>query len=634
MRPTSEGNPSARQADASRDSETVQRVAYLDRTLWNKLAEAGSRKELADYWLVLQCRMIDGVARAAVFLERDDGSGLAPAAYWPEAGGDGPTSLLSAAKRAIAEGKGVVSGHRNEGPWTGQFCCAAYPFLIDGTPQGAVAVELADRSAEELRAVMRQLQWGAAWIELGQRRQDSQSVSQGLSKAGTALDVLGLLIEEESYKSAGQALVTELATRLDCELVALGSLSRQRMKIAALSHSAQFGRRMNLVQSLAAAMEEASDQDCAVLYPAPEGGDYHVTLAHEELSGLLEGAAVLSIPLFEGERAVGALLFQRDPARPFNQDAVDLCDAVATAVGPLLEGKRRNDRLLFLKIWDSLVSQLQRLFGPHFLGRKLAFGTIALLIAVFAFVEGDYRVTSDAKIEGRIQRVVVAPFDGYVASQSARAGDQVEAGKVLATLDNRDLALEHLRWTTTRQQRLAEYDQALANRDRAGINIVKAQIQQADAQIALLDEQLKRTELMAPFDGVVVAGDLSQAIGSAVKRGDELFRIAPLDSYRVILEVDEAQVTEITPGQTGSLKVASLLDETLPYTVERITPITEPRDGRNVFRVEAVLDHQSETLRPGMEGVAKTDAGRRLLIRIWTQELLDWLRLKLWAWWP
>ena len=252
----------------------------------------------------------------------------------------------------------------------------------------------------------------------------------------------------------------------------------------------------------------------------------------------------------------------------------------------------------------------------------------------FAFYKDDYRVTADARVEGRIQRVLVAPFDGYIASQAARAGDQVSSGTVLATLDDRDLSLEHLRWTTTRQQRQAEYDQALANRDRAGINIVRAQIQQAEAQIALIEEQLARTRLVAAFDGVIVAGDLSQSVGSAVKRGEELFRIAPLDSYRVILEVDESRVTEIAPGQKGELKVAALLDRTLPYTIERITPITEAREGRNVFRVEAVLDERSEGLRPGMEGVAKTDAGRRLLIQIWTQELLHWLRLKLWAWWP
>src|SRR5690606_3824216 len=123
-------------------------------------------------------------------------------------------------------------------------------------------------------------------------------------------------------------------------------------------------------------------------------------------------------------------------------------------------------------------------------------------------------------------------FDGYLATQSARAGETVSEGQVLATLDDRDLSLERLRWSTTHRQRLAEYDRALAERERAEANIIKAQIDQAVAQIELLDEQLARTRIVAPFDGILVSGDLSQAVGSAVERGQELFKITPLESYR------------------------------------------------------------------------------------------------------
>jgi hypothetical protein len=481
---------------------------------------------------------------------------------------------------------------------------------------------------------MRQLQWGAAWIELAVRRQQARDTDRTLSRTGAALDLIGLLLEEKGFRAACHAIVTELATRLDCDLVALGLVTGTRFKVAALSHSAQFGRRMNLVRSMAAAMQEAVDQESAVIFPPTEGAEYRVTLAHQELSQTLEGASVLTIPLLGADRPVGALVFERANGRSFDQDTIDLCDAVAAVAGPIVEEKRRDDRLILFKVWESLVIQATRLFGPHFLGRKLVLGSLALLVTLFAVVEDTYRISSPARIEGRVQRVVVAPFDGYIATQAARAGDTVRAGEVLATLDSRDLTLERLRWTTTRQQRLAEFDQALATRDRAGINIVKAQIDQAEAHIALLEEQMKRTELVAAFDAVVVSGDLSQSVGAAVNRGDELFRIAPLDAYRVILEVDETQVLDVVPGQTGKLKVGSLLDETLGYTVRQITPITEARDGRNFFRVEASLDTTSGRLRPGMEGVAKTEAGERLLIAIWTNDLLNWLRLKLWAWWP
>ena len=72
----------------------------------------------------------------------------------------------------------------------------------------------------------------------------------------------------------------------------------------------------------------------------------------------------------------------------------------------------------------------------------------------------------------------------------------------------------------------------------------------------------------------------------------------------------------------------------LPLSVERITPISTAEDGRNHFRVEARLEEPLDALRPGMEGVAKIDAGKRRAIWIWTHGLLDWLRLWTWSFVP
>ena len=72
----------------------------------------------------------------------------------------------------------------------------------------------------------------------------------------------------------------------------------------------------------------------------------------------------------------------------------------------------------------------------------------------------------------------------------------------------------------------------------------------------------------------------------------------------------------------------------MALVVERITPVSATRDGRNYFRVEAVLEDPGADLRPGMEGIAKIEAGRRRLLWIWTHDLLDWLRLRLWSFLP
>ncbi len=114
-----------------------------------------------------------------------------------------------------------------------------------------------------------------------------------------------------------------------------------------------------------------------------------------------------------------------------------------------------------------------------------------------------------------------------------------------------------------------------------------------------------------------------------------LFEMAPLEGYRIIVNVDERAISDVAAGNRGELTLSAIPDTRLPLTVEKITPVAIAEDGRNYFRVEASLDDRAtKSLRPGMEGIAKIDVGRRRLIWIWTHSLLDWLRLWAWSWWP
>src|SRR5262249_54148550 len=159
--------------------------------------------------------------------------------------------------------------------------------------------------------------------------------------------------------------------------------------------------------------------------------------------------------------------------------------------------------------------------------------------------------------------------------------------------DDKDRVIERLKWIAKRGEHRTEYGKALAKGERASAQIAQAQIEQADAQIALLDEEIKRTRIIAPFDGVVISGDLSQSVGAAARAGDELFQLAPLESYRVILKVDERDVTEIRAGQTGTLLLTAMPLQPLRYVVARLTSIAEVEEGANAFRVEAELQDHS-----------------------------------------
>jgi multidrug resistance efflux pump len=381
-------------------------------------------------------------------------------------------------------------------------------------------------------------------------------------------------------------------------------------------------------------MDEAYDQGTAVVYPPASGTPFQITRAHEELVRQHGTGTVCSIPLPRDESLLGVLTLERPIDHPFTSAEIALCEAVAALAGPMLEAQRREDRWLIAKVAEALHTQLGRLFGPRYVGRKLVVLALLALGTFFATFQADYRVAATTVLEPEVRRAVLAPFDGYIADAPQRAGDLVRAGEVMCTLDDRDLKLERLKWRSQREQYAKQYQQALAQRNAALGQIITAQIAQAEAELALVEEHLERAQLRAPFESLVVSGDLSQSIGAPVERGKVLFEVAPLEAYRVILEVDEHDIAEAADGQEGHLVLSAFPNEPLPFTVTKLTPVSTAREGRNYFRVEARLAHTPARLRPGMEGIGKIAIDRRLLLWIWTHQAVDWLHLQLWSWLP
>jgi hypothetical protein len=65
--------------------------------------------------------------------------------------------------------------------------------------------------------------------------------------------------------------------------------------------------------------------------------------------------------------------------------------------------------------------------------------------------------------------------------------------------------------------------------------------------------------------------------------------------------------------------------------VRTVTPVAVARDGGNFFEVTGDLEDSPAMLRPGLQGVAKIDAGSQTIAWVWTHRLTEWLRLSLWS---
>lgn len=578
--------------------------------------------------------MIGGVLQGVVVLGPPDVGPFAPIAVWP-VGKPGSPELVKGIESAISKRTTTIHGglllHR-KGQQQRQDVIAC-PLIIDELICGAVALALEHRDSEREREwAVAQLAWGVGWLESLVRRKKLTPVDRLV----TVLNLMATSLHYERFPAAATAVATELAGEFLCERVSIGFIKGHHIRLKALSHSASFEKKANLVRALEAAMDEAIDQQATLLAPpADEAAQKQVIRFHEALIKDQGAGSVCTIPFSGGGELLGAITLERPVGESFDNQTIELCEHAASLLGPVLEIKRRDDRWLIVKMYDSFRRQLRQLLGPRHVGRKLAAFLAIFLLLFFSFAEGDYRITGDATLEGAVQRAIAVPMAGYVGIANVRAGDIVKAGDVMFTLDERDLRLERLKWVSQRAQRKREYSEALAEHDRAKTKVLGAQIEQAEAQIALVEEQLKRIQVTAPFDGFVVTGDLSQSLGAPVERGDVLFQIAPLNDYRIILEIDEREVGDIKVGQEGRLALAGMPGEPISIKVERVTPISNAEEGNNYFRVEASLvEGDLGKLRPGMEGVGKIYVDQRKLIWIWTHKVVHWLRMFFWSWWP
>jgi biotin carboxyl carrier protein len=618
------GNPSP--------SGAAPATTQQESALWAVLASANDAREYCQSWLAIQCRLIAGVVGGVVLLRPAGGESYSAVAVWPDVRRD-MAYLTPTAQKALVERRGIVAPSKaGEGAATSVHI--GYPVEAVGELYGVVVLDVSLRPEAELQAALRQLHWGAAGLELMFCQQEVARVGETRDRLQGVLEIVAAGAAHDRFVAAATALATELATRLACDRVSIGFERGGQIKIDAMSHSAQFKERTNLMRGVAAAMDEAVDQNATVAVPPPIGSAPLVRRAHDALLDEQSSGACCTVVLTALGRPAGAITLERTAKRPFDAATIELCEAVAGLAGPMLEVHRREDRWFGARLGEWWRTKLRELFGPGHPGLKLATIVVAALLAFLAVARGDFRVAAGTVLEPQLQLAATAPFNGYIREAPVRAGDLVKQGAILARLDDRDLKLERLKSMSQQEELNKQLRQAFAERNLAQVQIVTAQLEAARAQVARTEEQLQRTTLGAPFDGVVVSGDLSQQLGAPVERGTVLFEVAPLSEFRLVLKVDERDVAYVQAEQRGTLLLSAFPNDPIGFQVTKVTPVSTPREGRNFFRVEARLDRTDPRMRPNMEGVGKVDIERRSYLWIWTRQVVDSLRLLAWAWLP
>jgi hypothetical protein len=544
-----------------------------DDGVWAAFAGAKTSGEFCNAWLALQCEAISAATAGLLLLQRDDTT-YAPAATWPDTKKD-LSYLKKAAQTALTERRGVVQAATTESQHEEVAIArmhVAYPIDVKGRLYGVVVLDVLSHSGVDLQAILRQLHWGTGWLEGLFWRVQSDDEKRKVARSEVALELVAVAEEHPQFDAAAMAVANDLALRLACDRVTVGFRVHKRVRLKAMSHSAYFQSKSQLVTGLENAMEEAFDQNVSICYPPNQSTLRRVAVAHMDFSKAWQVGTIASVVIKNKGHPVGVITLERQAGHPFDPEIILQAEAAAALVGPILGLKLRSNDWIAGQLRDRTVELFRGIFGPRHPAMKLA-GIVVAAAAIFVTAaKSEFRVSAKAVLEGAVQRAAVAPFDGYIETAPMRAGDIVRQGDVLATLINRDLLLEKTRWQAERSKAQQKQRDALAKHDRANIQILAQEIAQAGSELNLVNEKLARTRITAPINGIVVTGDLSQMLGAPVTQGKVLFEIAPLDEYRVVLQVDERDIGYVLNAQTGMLSLTGSASENLSFKVNKVWP--------------------------------------------------------------
>jgi len=470
-----------------------------------------------------------------------------------------------------------------------------------------------------------------------------------LDRLRVAMEILATLNEAQKFAAAAMALCNEMAARWGAERVSLGFLRGRHVRLLAMSHTEKFTRKMRLVQDLEAAMEECLDQDVEIVFP-PAANSTYVSRATEALSNHHGPMNSTSLPLRRNGEVSGVLVLERRPDKTIALDEVEVlrltCDLATSRLIDLYD----HDRWLGVKAAKATRKGLAAVLGPKHTWIKLAALAIVGLILFGVLAQKEDRVEAQFTVEASEKKVVPAPFDGFLftVAPEAEVGKEVKKGQLLATLDDSELKTKLHGAEAEKAGAKTKADIARKDGKTADEQVAEREAEKSQAEIENLELKIRQCQIVSPSDGLIFSGDLKQKIGSPVKTGDMLFEIGQRDKLRAEMEVPEDKVAlliqrqmQISSGKKveplgGVLTTPSHADVHIPFTVERINPVATVVNQKNVFKVRAVFDakaiEEAGWMKPGMEGTAEVNMGKRTYAWIYTHKIADWVRLKWWMW--
>lgn len=190
---------------------------------------------------------------------------------------------------------------------------------------------------------------------------------------------------------------------------------------------------------------------------------------------------------------------------------------------------------------------------------------------------------------------------GKVSALHVDEGDRVRRGQVLATVAPTTLADAHSVAAATLRQAQDAYRRMQALHKSGVISDLKwveveTKLDQAKAAERIAREELGRSRLVAPADGVIARRSVE--IGTNVLPGQQIYRLVDVSKVDIKVAVPEKTIASIHKGMPARITVGALGDAAFTAGVTEIGVEANPLS--HTYDVKLSLDNPGGRLRPGM----------------------------------
>ncbi|HMM66569.1 MAG TPA: efflux RND transporter periplasmic adaptor subunit [Dokdonella sp.] len=211
------------------------------------------------------------------------------------------------------------------------------------------------------------------------------------------------------------------------------------------------------------------------------------------------------------------------------------------------------------------------------------------------------RYAATATLQAEREAKIVSEVPGTVLELLVEEGDRVSMGQVLARVDAAHSRLQLREAEADLQRRKNDVDRGeklLARKLIAATSHDQAESDYAvrRAEVALARVVVAKSEIRAPFDGVVTRRWIKQ--GQLLAANTPVFDVADFSDLRADLRVPERDAVALAAGQPVSFTVDALGNRNFDAHIERIAPVVDRESG--TVKVTVRVDNRERSLRPGL----------------------------------